>query len=487
MINKRILYTIIFFCVCIFSIIPLIKIFKWYKITPAVRGLLEDLQSDIPSVRADAAKQLRDFGDEAQPAIPTLIFMLRDYESQPQTQDETVPAIAAYMTLNAIGTSITAPLIASILDRTTPHRSANAELLEKLHDPLTIPVFLDLLNDKDEDVQDVAIIALGMLKDNRAVIPLVQKLHENSNSMRIKYSIVKSLGNLCNEQSTDTLIGILADSNENDFLRCTAAAGLGKERNQKAYDIYSSILKTESTSLELRSTILAALGNYKTDNAYCLIIKHLKNNDEKIQIGALRGLGVLASPKSINTLIIYLNNDKMSYKIRFCALNSLLDTGNDHAIYTAIKYFRSFRKNINLLPKPKPGLVTPEYTQWAEMLKEYLLCIDHIIRSTHPNVYIYTVDIIQEQDDHYGKIEALRVLSCLDDPEWSCWRSNINTVPALANPKIRYSLLKIVDNPNESKKNRDSAKWALQKGGAAAKLITEKFASDTSARGVSKP
>ena len=89
---------------------------------------------------------------------------------------------------------------------------------------LGMPPLISALKDEDGDAREAAVMALGELKDPRAVEPLISALKDENGSVR--YRAVMALGELKDPRAVESLISALKD--ENGSVRWNAAAALNK-------------------------------------------------------------------------------------------------------------------------------------------------------------------------------------------------------------------------------------------------------------------
>ncbi|MBP2132319.1 HEAT repeat protein [Methanomicrobium sp. W14] len=108
--------------------------------------------------------------------------------------------------------------------------------------PKAVPQLLSLLDNPEWKIRYRAAEALGLIKDERAVIPLVKKLNDNKDHVR--YMAAKSLGFFGEEKLSAPLIPLLSD--ENEYVRRITAVSLGVTGGNPAYESLKSALDRET-------------------------------------------------------------------------------------------------------------------------------------------------------------------------------------------------------------------------------------------------
>jgi HEAT repeat protein len=166
-----------------------------------------------------------------------------------------------------------------------------------------LPVLKAALKDKQPDVRDSAVIALGKVGSRPDIATLVENLKDEARSVR--EASVLALGILGDKEATETLIHILKDDQEARKLR-----GGGKE------------LETR-----LRAMAAISLGLIGDERAVDALIAGV-NLNEKVQdipVCAAVGLGLMRNkdPKIISTLIALTKDSKHDQVVRAHAINSL--------------------------------------------------------------------------------------------------------------------------------------------------------------------
>lgn len=190
------------------------------EIPPELRVFVQALYSNDPRERVSASLRLGQMGVAAADAIPYLIDSLGDESA------------VAFCSLQ---------LPQSFPNYTTPFAEAK-KALSRIGEPAVAPL-IQALKDKRKGVQTGAAGALGLIKDKRAVKPLIEAMeHEKSDPSRsymasaFRRAIVCALGNIGDKRATGCLIEALKDTSSgwSGNIRAEAALALGKLRAIRA-------------------------------------------------------------------------------------------------------------------------------------------------------------------------------------------------------------------------------------------------------------
>lgn len=127
---------------------------------------------------------------------------------------------------------------------------------------------LPLLSDLDEFVRQQTAYALGLTKSRRAVAPLLERLIVDKMDS-IRAAAVVALGQIGDEAAVVPLVGVLspiADSKGkkkrelNEFIRRAAARSLGQIRNRAAVPALIDLLGNENVPMDVRREAATSLG-----------------------------------------------------------------------------------------------------------------------------------------------------------------------------------------------------------------------------------
>ena len=122
--------------------------------------------------------------------------------------------------------------------------------IKQLEDERDIKTLLNLLGGNDGDVS-LAAEALGRLKENKAVEPLIKLLNKPSISNRI--SSIKALGNIKDLRAVDPLIAVLESNDAHENTKIEAAKALGILGDSRSVPILIKHLQNRNTFLRINT------------------------------------------------------------------------------------------------------------------------------------------------------------------------------------------------------------------------------------------
>ena len=194
------------------------------KIRYHIQQLIMQMKSEHIEDRKYAAEALRNFGLEANDAIPTLIELLKD-------DSKTVRFTAAFTLRNLhIEVNTFVPVIIETLkDKDKWIRSNAAQILGKIGFEAkdALPSLIEALKDQDSFVRSSAALALGKigLGSAETIFALIDALKDSSGDVRS--SVARALGDFGPQakEALPALINILVDKNK--WARVSAAKALG--------------------------------------------------------------------------------------------------------------------------------------------------------------------------------------------------------------------------------------------------------------------
>lgn len=249
-------------------------------ISPKVRKQIERLYSPDPIQRIYGAACLGKMGKQAVPAIPYLIDLF----------DDNTPTISK-------------PLQSLMREysgffHNTPGVEA-ARALVKIGKPAVEPL-IAALNNKDSSVRNKAVLALGKIKDDRAVEALIMTLKDEYR----RFTVIGAL-----KTSGELAVGplIIALTNEDSLVREGAAIALGKIEDKRAIEPLIDILKDESPTVRKWGAL--ALGDIKDKRAVEPLIMLLNDEDLDVRWGAITALGEIKNRQAVGALIGILKDE----------------------------------------------------------------------------------------------------------------------------------------------------------------------------------
>jgi HEAT repeat protein len=155
---------------------------------------------------------------------------------------------------------------------------------------------------KDDDLKEEALYALGDLKDERAVIPLLEYLLHSTIAVE-KMGLVRTLGEIGDPRAVPQLTICLKD--RDSFIRENAIEALGKIKNSKALEALLALLSNASS--EDTFYILKALDEQKNKLATIPLLELLNKNGISRE-GLIKVLKNINDISSVETLISVLQS-----------------------------------------------------------------------------------------------------------------------------------------------------------------------------------
>ena len=226
-----------------------------YAVIDAQRASVAELTAQLASTdvvsRTRAACQLREIGNEAEPAMNALLGMLSDGSPVPQSvcgerwrrgesAMPTSPGEQAASALAEIGSPALGPLmrtlrhtswtarrnaawalgaiddqravaalVAALKDTEATVREQVAWALGAIDDPAAVPALLEALKDEAAKVREQAAWALGAIDDRAAVDALIRALRDPE--ARVREQAAWALGAICDPRAMDALLPLLKD------------------------------------------------------------------------------------------------------------------------------------------------------------------------------------------------------------------------------------------------------------------------------------
>lgn len=200
--------------------------------------------------------------------------------------------------------------------------------LGQIKDPKAVDALIKLLSESDAVTRQNAAEALGNSSgplDPKAVDPLIKVLKTDSDSM-VRWKAANALGYLKDERALEPLIAALNDSSEHvrewslDALKTLAQEG---KKNPRAVDESLRLLNDSVSGV--RDSAALALGAYGDPRAVDPLIYALGDPDYLVRAFAASALGTLGDKKAIDALRpLILESDQT---VRGYAANALRELG----------------------------------------------------------------------------------------------------------------------------------------------------------------
>jgi HEAT repeat protein len=244
--------------------------------------------------------------------IKKLIKLLEDYDQQEKAKKSLIkigePAIGlliqalskksdicleAIDVLEGIGKPIVDPLIVSLKHESAIVRSSVGWAIYKLAGKLNfngaVRPLIDLLNDRNANVQQNAVMALGEIGDRSAVEPIILFLRDNKNSDKL-ITAIEALANIKDARAVEPIAQILLSHKEQD-IKFEAALALGEIGEKSAVEALFHALDDKAPEVRWRAALsLGEIGDHRAINP---LRRVLKDKDQEVRDYAAEAIGKL--------------------------------------------------------------------------------------------------------------------------------------------------------------------------------------------------
>ena len=260
------------------------------------------------------------------------------------------------------------PLIIEALGQGMRERAVRA--LGMLRDQRAVEPLIAMLNDLDDRLRLVVVEALESIGDPRCEEPLVRMLQDSSPSVRVK--AIRALGRIGGAKAVGPLISALADHPSG---QAEAAEALGRIGDSRAVEPLINALQMGSDYLletnhalkslhsHARSEIASALGEIGGLSAVPILITTLQDKDPKVGHSAANALCKIGNHEALASVRAALENSdffkgstgtvkKIAYQqASDQQIIAVLKTGGDHDANLAAEVLDNFgtRQTVALL------------------------------------------------------------------------------------------------------------------------------------------
>jgi HEAT repeat protein len=225
-----------------------------YAVIDAQRASVAELTAQLASTdvvsRTRAACQLKEIGNEAEPALNALLAMLADGTPVPRSvcgerwrrgdsPMPTSPGEQAASALAEIGSPALAPLMRTLKHTSWTARRNAAWALGAIDDHRAVTALIGALKDNEATVREQVAWALGAIGDSAAVTALIEALKDEA--AKVREQAAWALGAIGENAAVDGLVRALRDSDGQ--VREQAAWALGAIGEPRAIDALLPLLK----------------------------------------------------------------------------------------------------------------------------------------------------------------------------------------------------------------------------------------------------
>lgn len=248
------------------------------------------------------------------------------------------------------------PTLIEALTHADPHvREIAVIALGQLRDKQAVESLINVLSDSDPEVRWRAAGALGYLKDKRAVEPLISMLKDRNN--KVRSAAADALGHLKDQRAVEPLINIMSDKHEDLFVLERTAVSLGNLGDERAlpsllnalvrgidhlrYSVSRGIAALGTPPLPhllpllnhkdkgVRRWAVITLGSLRDPQAVGPLIAALSDKDSKVAASAATALGQIGGSEAVEAISKVINDRNKSGDIRYTAINALVQTRDE--------------------------------------------------------------------------------------------------------------------------------------------------------------
>ncbi len=184
---------------------------------------------------------------------------------------------------------------------------ASIDYLTKNPEPELAARLTPILDSPDSELARMALKGIGSSEDEAAAEMLLELLDDTDYPADLKPDIILALGDLKNPMAVEPLIDILEDEREEATWRRYACASLGKIGDPAALPVIEQILYDEDPML--RNYAVGSLRYFDNQEVVGLLIAALKDSFWRVRVNAASGLGKLQAVKAVPILMFKAEKD----------------------------------------------------------------------------------------------------------------------------------------------------------------------------------
>ncbi|MEQ8169641.1 MAG: HEAT repeat domain-containing protein [Candidatus Eremiobacterota bacterium] len=329
----------------------------------AVEVLISCLSDIEPDVRISAAQSLCKIGDErAVPFLinkalldkdkrvriltgdilkkmgkvvgPPLIKILEDPKSSEELRETSVKV------LGEIQAEIAVDILTKImLEGKGKLRELSAKALGEIGSKKATEALISVLDDARElsgwQRGYNATVALGKIRDARAVPNLIKILNDEGYLPQLQGAAADSLGKIGDKSVVDELINAL----ENKKIQREVIVSIGTLGNPKGTEHLLKIFRAEESSTPLKALVMESIGNLGDYSASEDIIKSLRK--EQLRIPGLIALGKMREEKAIPHIEEILFDSTSNEEVKSTCIDTLIKIQKKESITSMIKVLKN--------------------------------------------------------------------------------------------------------------------------------------------------
>lgn len=259
------------------------------KALPYIENAMQDKNYEIRKEAVIAVSTL-----SGSKSIPYLINMLKDSNAEVRSQ--------VIISLGSFRNKKTVEVLLGVIKNKDEDKQVRLNAISSLVKINMDPgVFIDLLDDSNYEIRKEASRCLGVLKDKRAIEPLIKKVVDDNKEVRREAVLV--LGGFKNNRAFDALVKVLLNKDEDDTVRSGAVQSLSHFGTRKALLHLLKVLKNRGDNVRL--DVIKALGGFNDE----LAVKHLmmiiknRHEDALLRSKAVMVISQMDNENVVDTLI----------------------------------------------------------------------------------------------------------------------------------------------------------------------------------------
>ena len=275
-------------------------------------------------------------------------------------------------TSGRVGDSNVEVIVKSLNDPSAEVRAQSAEALGRLRDNRAVEPLLVVLNDKDERVREKAVVALGNFSDERIFDPLVNFILKDSNA-NLRNQAEKTFKSVA-ERTCKERVFVRRKEGAGQEIKSGRPVQVGRQLMvhplavNKLISVYSSDPNVqvkllwiiglfwdarieeyltrclENPSPQVRQTALTLLDSHGSDKAVPKLIEALRDKDRGVRVQAARTLGYSKDKRALEPLIERLNDSDDD--VRAAALSALGNFDDQRVIELSLELLRDKESSV---------------------------------------------------------------------------------------------------------------------------------------------
>ena len=318
-------------------------------------GILGTAQHDSwEAVRQGVATALGELADSA--CLPLALTLLMD--SHPEVIRDTIGA------LREIGDPRAVPILLIFGQRDAALRLQSREAVVGMGSA-TVEKLIEIAQGRNETLVREAVVALGRIRDARAIPPLLNTLDRSTGPVRA--AVVEALGRIADARAVGPLIELLDDPSEQ--IQIGAASALAQTPDSRAVRPLMGIL-LQTQNVDLQKQAIRALAATKDPRGVMAIARLIDHADASLREGIAEGLGIIGDKAACQPLVRLLRSEKHSVLLK--AISALRKVATDDAVEALIPLVQHPNPSIRRQTIEVLGDLRPPdaFDLFAELLSE---------------------------------------------------------------------------------------------------------------------